>query len=169
MRTALVIRHVHFEDLGSFAAPLAAAGHEVRYVDAGLDDLRAEELVLLGGPIGAYEGHLYPFLDDELDALRARLAAGAPTLGICLGAQLMAAALGARVAPGPAKEIGWATVELTEAGQAGPLHHLDGVPVLHWHGTPSISHQAPSASPPRRSVPTRLSSSAATHSASSST
>jgi GMP synthase (glutamine-hydrolysing) len=140
MRTALVIRHVHFEDLGAFANPLAAAGYRVRYLDAGLVELRPEEagvvdlLVVLGGPVGAYDGHLYPFLQGELDSLRARLAARAPTLGVCLGAQLMAASLGARIAPGPIKEIGWAPVELTDAGRGGPLRHLGGVPVLHWHG-----------------------------------
>jgi len=90
--------------------------------------------VVLGGPVGAYEGHLYPILDEELRLLRRRLAASAPTLGICLGAQLMARALGAHVAPGSAKEIGWAPVDLTDAGLDGPLRHLDGIPVLHWHG-----------------------------------
>jgi GMP synthase (glutamine-hydrolysing) len=130
---------VHFEDLGAFAGPLEVAGYRIRYLNAGVDELRAVEtetadlLIVLGGPVGAYEGHLYAFLDAEIEALRARLAAGAPTLGVCLGAQLMAVALGARVAPG-VKEIGWAPVELTEAGRNGPLRHLDGLPVLHWHG-----------------------------------
>ncbi|MCJ2060147.1 glutamine amidotransferase [Methylobacterium sp. J-048] len=140
MRIALVIRHVAFEDLGAFAAPIERAGYAVRYQEAGLnapdpeDGRRADLLVVLGGPVGAYEDDLYPFLRGEREALRARLAAGAPTLGICVGAQLMAAALGARVAPGPGKEIGWAQVELTDRGRAGPLRHLDRVPVLHWHG-----------------------------------
>lgn len=140
MPDAFVIRHVHFEDLGAFAAPLDAAGYEIRYHDAGLDSLdpraaaAADLLVILGGPIGAYEEDAYPFLRDELAAIRARLAARAPTLGICLGGQLMAWALRAGVAPGPAKEIGWAPVALTEAGRLGPLRHLEGVPVLHWHG-----------------------------------
>ena len=89
---------------------------------------------MLGGPIGVYETREYPFLQDEIAGLRARLALQRPTLGICLGAQLMAAALGARVAPGPAKEIGYAPIELAEAGRRSPLATLDGVPVLHWHG-----------------------------------
>lgn len=139
-RTALAIRHVHFEDLGAFAAPIEAQGYQIRILDAGVDDLSAVDplapdlLAVLGGPIGAYEEDLYPFVADEVAILERRLAAGRPTLGVCLGAQMMARALGARVYPGPAKEIGWKPVALTAAGKAGPLAHLDGVPVLHWHG-----------------------------------
>jgi GMP synthase (glutamine-hydrolysing) len=139
-RTAAVIRHVHFQDLGAFAQPIAEAGYAVRVHDAGVDDLpaldplAADLVVVLGGPIGAYEEDAYPFLRDEIGLLERRLAAGRPTLGICLGAQLMARALGARVYPGPAKEIGWAAIALTEAGRSGPLRHLGDGPVLHWHG-----------------------------------
>lgn len=139
-RKAVAIRHVGFEDLGSFATPLRHADYELTYVDAGVDQLDVvarsdpDLLVILGGPIGAYEEVEYPFLDAELGILERRLAANRPTLGICLGAQLMARALGASVFPGPAKEIGWGDVQLTPAGLAGPLRHLDGQPVLHWHG-----------------------------------
>lgn len=138
-RTAIAIRHLAFEDLGSFAAPLEQAGYRVHTLDAGcdaldeIDPLAPDLLVVLGGPVGVYEAGRYPFLATELDLLRRRLAADRPTLGICLGAQLMAAALGARVYPSGAKEIGWAPVTLTPVGHA-LLSALDGAPMLHWHG-----------------------------------
>lgn len=138
-RTAVAIRHIAFEDLGSFAAPMEAAGYRIRYVDAategvaGLDPLAADLLVVLGGPVGVYDAERYPFLADERALLRRRLAADLPTLGICLGAQLIAAALDARVYPSGGKEIGWAPMTMTAEG-ADLLAPLDGVPVLHWHG-----------------------------------
>jgi GMP synthase (glutamine-hydrolysing) len=158
-KTVLAIRHVGFEDLGSFEAPLQAAGYVIRYCDMGLDELpdkpAPDLLAVLGGPIGANEDDLYPFLKNEIALITAQLAAGKPVLGICLGAQLMARALGARVYPGRAKEIGWKPLSLTAEGQTllGPLKNL---PVLHWHGdtfdlpegatnlasTPDCDHQA---------------------------
>ena len=139
-RTVLAIRHVAFEDLGSFAEPLKRAGYRIGYCNAteqelsAIDPVEADLLVVLGGPVGVYDTHAYPFLSDEIAILEQRLAADLPTLGICLGAQLIARALGSRVYPGPQKEIGWAPVTLTDAGGVGPLEQLAGVPVLHWHG-----------------------------------
>lgn len=140
MKIAAVIRHVHFEDLGAFQPVLNQQGYTIRYYEAGIHNLqtpgllKCELLIVLGAPIGAYEMDKYPFLADEIKTIKGRLAAGLPLLGICLGAQLLACAMGARVYPGPAKEIGWAPITLTEAGQRGVTKHLDGSPVLHWHG-----------------------------------
>jgi GMP synthase (glutamine-hydrolysing) len=139
-RTCLAVRHVAFEDLGLLGPLIAARGYAVRYHDAGIEPFDAQGLaapdlvVVLGGPIGVYERDAYPFIADEIAAIAARIAAQKPILGICLGAQMMAAALGARVAPGPAKEIGWAPVTLTPAGHASVLEPLGTTPVLHWHG-----------------------------------
>lgn len=139
-RTAVAIRHVAFEDAGVWAETLAALGYQLSYVEAGVDDLAdaalaaADLMIVLGGPIGVYETGAYPFLVPEIEVVRRRIDSGRPILGVCLGAQLMATALGARVAPGPAKEIGYAPIELTEAGRASPLAKLQDLPVLHWHG-----------------------------------
>jgi GMP synthase (glutamine-hydrolysing) len=140
MKEALVLRHVHFEDLGAFHGVLEEAGYRIRYGDAGLEDLSpidplgADLLVVLGGPIGVNDAFRYPFLKDELRILDRRLEAKRPVLGVCLGAQLMAHALGARVYPGTAKEIGWGELSLTEEGRKGPLRHFADMTVLHWHG-----------------------------------
>jgi GMP synthase (glutamine-hydrolysing) len=139
---ARVITHVAFEDLGSFDNTLAEAGFAIEYVNATTDDLDQIEpesddlLIVLGGPISVNEGAEYPFIETELKILSRRLAADKPTLGICLGAQLMARALGAKVYPGQQKEIGWSPLQLSDAGSRSALRHFvgDGVCVLHWHG-----------------------------------
>lgn len=138
-RRVAVIRHMAFEDMGIFGEVLAQRGCSVSTLDAGIDNLadairEADLAVILGGPIGVYETERYPFLKEELLALENRLAAGRPTLGICLGAQLIAAALGARVYPGGKKEIGWSGIRLTGAGERSCLAALASQPVLHWHG-----------------------------------
>lgn len=140
MKTAIAIRHLDFEDLGTLAPLLAARGYALRYLDAATDPLRtadtaaADLLVVLGGPIGAFDDTLYPFLADELAVVRARLHSRRPLLGICLGAQLIARALGADVASMGAKEIGFGPLALTADGESSALAALGPVPVLHWHG-----------------------------------
>lgn len=133
------IRHVPFEDLGSFEDVFVERGMRVQYFDAPTDrwdDLPsdAELVVVLGGPIGAYDDEQFPFLRRELTFVATRISEGRPTLGICLGAQLIARALGARVYPGAVKEIGWSTVRLSDAGRRSVLSYIEDTPVLHWHG-----------------------------------
>ena len=139
--TALAVRHVPFEDLGSFASALRERGFALAYRDAGLDDLGgrdlidADLLIVLGGPIGVYETREYPFLKGEIAVIERRLKAGRPVLGLCLGAQIMAKALGARVYKGNRKELGWSRLEVTDAGRKSPLAELGArTAVLHWHG-----------------------------------
>jgi GMP synthase (glutamine-hydrolysing) len=139
-KNAVALTHVTFEDLGSFAPVLSARGYDLHYREACSAPWRdplvesADLLIILGGPIGVYEEESYPFLTEEIALVRRRLAAQQPTLGLCLGSQIMAAALSARVYPGGRKEIGWKNIQLTPAGQTSPLRHLADVPVLHWHG-----------------------------------
>jgi GMP synthase (glutamine-hydrolysing) len=140
----LAIRHVHFEDLGSLELVLGDRGHLVRYLDVGRGRIAAPNpldpslLVVLGGPIGACDDAHYPHLAPLLSMLEKRIAAGLPTIGICLGSQLIARALGARVYPSGKLELGWSPLELTGAGRASALRHLEAdgapVPVFHWHG-----------------------------------
>ena len=140
MKVATVICHARFLDLAAFDETLRASGYGIHYLDAGCDDLAlaprgADLVVVLGGPISAYALEDYPFIAEEMALLQARVAADRPTLAICLGAQILAQALGARVYPA-ATEIGWAPITLTDAGQRSVLRDVgrDGVPVLHWHG-----------------------------------
>lgn len=140
MKQALVIRHAPYERLAGFRAPIEAAGYAIEHVDVAdsgftaCDLVAPDLLVVLGGPMAVYERDAHPWIAGEVARLAARLAAEKPTLGVCLGAQMIAAALGGDVWPGPAKEAGFAPLVLSEAGRASPLRHLAGVPVLHWHG-----------------------------------
>ncbi|WP_322052558.1 glutamine amidotransferase [Paraburkholderia bannensis] len=141
-REVLAIRHVYFEDLGSFERVLGDRGRPVRYVDVGfarvgaLNPTSASLMVVLGGPINACDDARYPTLAPIAALIEKRIAAGLPTLGICLGAQLIARVLGARVYAADHKEIGWTPLTLTDAGRASPLRHVDGAStsMLHWHG-----------------------------------
>ena len=140
MKTVAVICHARYLDLAAFDEPLRAFGYHIRYYDAGYDSfgfdpVDTDLVIVLGGPIGAYEVEDYPFIADEMAILRARVAANRPTLAICLGAQILAQALGARVYA-DANEIGWAPIELTEAGERSVLRDMgrDATPILHWHG-----------------------------------
>jgi GMP synthase (glutamine-hydrolysing) len=139
-KTAIVIRHLEFENLGTIENRLILRGYEIRYVDVGVDKLesdtlKADLMIVLGGPIGVYEEERYPFLREELNLIKLRLESNLPLLGICLGAQLIARALGASVQPMGFKEIGFYPIKLTHEGLDSVLKPLmeDSV-VLHWHG-----------------------------------
>ena len=102
-----------------------------------IDPLEPDIVLVMGGAMGVYEADLYPYLHDEIALLKARIAADRPTLGVCLGSQLMAASQGKRVYKGEnGKEFGFFPINLTEAGKETPLRHLsaDLTRVLHMHG-----------------------------------
>lgn len=136
--TVYAIQHLAFEDLGAWEDVFYQLGLRVRYFEAGIDVLnKAFEhpglVVILGGPIGVYETQDYPFLQEEINLLKVRLERNLPTLGICLGAQLIAAALGGKVYSGHTKEIGWSKLNLASV-ENNPLQALEDIQVLHWHG-----------------------------------
>jgi GMP synthase (glutamine-hydrolysing) len=141
---AVVFSHLPFEDLGSLQPVLLRRGFTIEKIDvtAARFPLSQAEgcdlLVVLGGPVGVYDSADYPFLTGEIEAIRGRMVAQKATLGICLGAQLMAAALGARVYPGAhGTEIGWFPISAVGSQPApawfAPLlsNHLH---LFHWHG-----------------------------------
>jgi GMP synthase (glutamine-hydrolysing) len=140
MKHALVVRHVVHEGLAGYRAPIEQAGYEIRRVAAcqtdfaALDLVSPDLLVVMGGPMGVYETETHPWIVDEITAIAARLEADRPTLGVCLGSQMLAAALGARVYAGPVREVGFAPLALNDAGLESPLAHVADVEVLHWHG-----------------------------------
>ncbi|WGV27483.1 glutamine amidotransferase [Halotia branconii] len=143
MKTATIIRHIAFEDLGNLAPLLMQHDYAVTYIEAGydnitqIDSVASDLVIVLGGPIGVYDESDYPFLLDELNFLESRLKLDLPTLGLCLGGQLIARALGAKVYQGnKGKEIGWASIDLSEAGKYSPIAYLapEETFVLHWHG-----------------------------------
>lgn len=136
--TIYAIQHVAFEDLGSLEDTFYQLGFRVRYFEAGIDDLtKAYEhkglTIILGGPISISETTDYPFLQQEINLLKVRLENNLPTIGICLGAQLIAYALGSKVYAGESKEIGWNTLEILDT-DFNLLTPLKDIEVLHWHG-----------------------------------
>ncbi len=142
MRKLLVFQHVPYEPLGTLDAQFKDAGFRIRYVNFArlervrLDIERYSGLVVLGGPMSVNDVGDYPHLAEEIDALRTAIAAEVPVLGICLGAQLIAAALGAPVKPNSVKEIGWSDVKRTAAGSGDPLfkHFRTAEKIFQWHG-----------------------------------
>ncbi len=151
MRKLLVFQHVPFEPLGTLDAQFRAAGFRIRYVNfARAGELRPEigryhGLIVLGGPMSAYDDERYPHLEIEVDSIRAAVDSGIPVLGICLGAQLIARALGARVKRNPVKEIGWYEVRRTDAGRRDALFGKFGASeqIFQWHGdTFALPHGA---------------------------
>jgi GMP synthase (glutamine-hydrolysing) len=135
---ALIIRHVPHEGVAGYREPIESAGYKVSRIDVTdpafptLDLCGPDLLIMMGGPMGVYEQAQYPWITCQLKQLARRLAADRPTLGVCFGAQMIAAALGAQVYAGPHKEVGFHPVSVHDP--ASPLRHLADVPVLHWHG-----------------------------------
>lgn len=141
MPRILALQHHPLEHPGIIATALAAAGARVDVVRA-FDGGRPpsaltpyDGLLVMGGPMGVGDDHVHPWLADERTLLARAIAADVPTLGICLGAQLIAAAAGAEVRPGPVAEIGWYQIVPTAAAAADPLFADATAPfgAFEWH------------------------------------
>ena len=139
MKTALIVRHVPREGAAGFLPPIEASGYHIERIDVAdpafaAADLNAPDLlIMMGGPMGVYETDIHPWIPLQINKLAQRLDHDRATLGVCLGSQMIAAALGARVYPGHAIELGFHPLDLHPAGLESPVRHLADVPVLHWH------------------------------------
>lgn len=140
--TVWAFQHVGYEGLGSFEDILNEMNADIRYICGkreslkGLDASDPDIMIVLGGPMGLYEADKYPYLLDEVELVRERINSKKPLLGICLGAQIIAQALGSKAFRGEAgQEIGWYPIYLNEAAQETPLRHLDHTKtnMMHWH------------------------------------
>lgn len=142
MRPLLILQHHPVETPGVFAEVLEECGMPTHVVRLDLRDPVPSNprcfsaLIVMGGPMGVDEEDHYPWLRDELQLLREAIALDLPTLGVCLGSQLIAKAAGARVGPGPEKEIGWYSLMLTAEGMRDPLFSRFPATfdAFEWHG-----------------------------------
>jgi GMP synthase (glutamine-hydrolysing) len=143
MKQVLVFRHVPHEGLGTIEAFLKGLKVQIQYCDLSDNDkpptscAGIDFVISMGGPMNADETERYPFLLAERDFLANAIKSNLPTVGVCLGSQIIARALGAQVKQGPSKEIGWYSVTLTDRGMRDPIFQClrSKTPsVFQWHG-----------------------------------
>lgn len=142
MKNILVVQHVPHENPGIIGPAVERGGYRADYIRVyethamprTIEGYSA--LIVLGGPMGVYEQETYPFIKGELKLIESALKTNTPALGVCLGAQMMAKAAGAKVYKGKSKEIGWYGVSLTEEGVDDRLFMglSDEFTVFQWHG-----------------------------------
>jgi GMP synthase (glutamine-hydrolysing) len=142
MSSVLVLQHEAMEPLGTLGEALQTVGVRAQHIrvydgEPVPESLGgAQGLVVMGGPMGVYEQDKHPYLTEELRLIRHVWEEGIPILGVCLGSQLLASALGASVEVSPHPEIGWHPIIMSEAATDDPL--WTGLPPawtgLHWHG-----------------------------------
>ncbi len=135
------LQHVPFEGLGSIEKQLISKGHALTNTKLFKEKINVSEndidcLIIMGGPMGIYDEHLYPWLKDEKKFIKNTIEAGKKVLGICLGAQLIADALGAKVYKNKFREIGWFPVIKTKEAKYTVLSDImpDKFEAFHWHG-----------------------------------
>ena len=133
--------HVPFEGPGIMADWFMEKGHKLEYTrfyegDSLPEASQVDLLVIMGGPMNVFDYHMHSWMQEEIEWVRDFIRSGKPVLGICLGAQILAAALGQEVYPGPDKEIGWHKLEFLPS--LGEFRIFEDLPVarkvFHWHG-----------------------------------
>lgn len=136
-----VFQHVPFEGLGALEPWLAARGATITwtrfFADAAIPDCDAYDwLIAMGGPMSVNDEAALPWLRDEKRAIATAIDAGKTVLGVCLGAQLVASACGARVFANREREIGWWPIERVAGAEAHPIGRAfpERTEVFHWHG-----------------------------------
>lgn len=141
MKKILVLQHVDYEILGTLYPLLKEKGFQVDCINFGKNpsartDLKQyAALILLGGPMNVNQTKKYPFLAYEVELIQEALALDIPVLGICLGAQLIAKALGGKVEKHAHHEIGWYKMSISEDGKSDPLlKHIQDEYIFEWHG-----------------------------------
>ena len=142
MARILVFQHVAHEILGTLNPLLKSAGFRIRYVNFGRDPASEPDLdgyhglIVLGGPMNVDQVDRFPHLQTEIQLIQDALDQDIPVLGICLGAQLIARALGAAVGPGVQKEIGWYDLSVSGAARSDPLlqNFEPKERIFQWHG-----------------------------------
>lgn len=135
------LQHVPFEDIGSLTQDIAANGYSLTTTHwykgdsaPALDSV--DVLIVMGGPMGVYDDDIYPWLAEEKAFIAAAIAAGKKIMGICLGAQLIACVLGAKVTRNAHREIGWFPLQITAGAIDHPIAKIlaECHQVFHWHG-----------------------------------
>ena len=133
------LQHVPFEGLGSIEPWLLAVGYDIGHTRF-FETVQLPEpdtidlLIVMGGPMSVNDEADFPWLALEKSFIRQTVTAGKPVLGICLGAQLIASAMGARVYPNPVKEIGWLPIQAEATSGEDKFQFPTEVEVFHWHG-----------------------------------
>lgn len=132
-------QHVPFEGLGSIEAWLRDAGYAItctRFFESpDIPDLSdIDLLIVMGGPMSVNDEAEFPWLAQEKGFIREAVQAGKPVLGVCLGAQLIASALGAKVSKNPVKEIGWFPIQGLPGNERAAFRFPPETTVFHWHG-----------------------------------
>ena len=133
------LQHVPFEGLGSIETWLQDAGYHITSTQlyGSIDFPRVEDvdlLVVMGGSMSINDEDNYPWLVEEKKFIKKIIEAGKPTLGICLGAQLIANSMGSEVLQNPVKEIGWFPIQATKLENNAAFQFPEEIEVFHWHG-----------------------------------